>query len=88
MSVGLTPEVTTPPVGAILSPVTVRLLMGRLLPVVDNHILLELDEVDLGVEQSPGTLRFSLVLASGITEMPSMGLRINGTEDYARRSGS
>jgi len=47
---------------------------------INDDILLELDQVDLGVEQSHRTLGFAVILAAGISDVLVVGLRIGGTE--------
>src|SRR5271157_1673908 len=79
-SIGLTPEVTTTPVGASAAPITLRVGPGRVLSVVDDHILLELDEVDLSVKEPPCSLRFVRIPASCVSEVLFVGILINRSE--------
>jgi hypothetical protein len=80
VSAYLPTEVASPPVWASATPVALRLVAWRVLPVVDDDILLELDKVDLGVEQMPRTVRLAPVPAAGISEVRCVGLGIDGSE--------
>jgi hypothetical protein len=75
--VELTPEVTPAPVGPLGASVPNCVVVVLVLAVEDYDILLELDQIDLGVKQSSCPFRLSPVLAAGVTEVPLMGLGID-----------
>lgn len=80
-------EMTTPPVGASGAPIAFRITALCLATVIDDDILLELDDVDLCVEQMPGTVCLAPISAMGIAEVLCVGLRIGGSNP-SRRSRS
>ena len=79
MSAYLMAKVSSTPVGTSDTPITFRITSLCLATVIDDDILLELDEVDLGVEQMPRTVCLGLVCASCVSYVPFVGLGIDGS---------
>ena len=80
VSAYLTPKVTSTPVGTSGDPITFRITSLCLATVIDDDILLEPDEVDLGVEQMSCTVCLGSVCASCVADVLLVGLGIYGSE--------